>query len=361
MLDAFMRHRDLAAWAALLAGIVVIAALHHLTDPVQVVRHEVYNYLGYVPIILAAYRYGVAGGLATAVLMSAALIPHIRSVWADNPAYTASQWGQILAFHLIGVTVGLLAGAQRRSTARYRDAAESLERAHRDLVASHEQLRRADQLSALGEIAAGLAHEIQNPVAGIKGAIEIVASRVASGTPEAEFVGVAAKELLRVEGLVTEFLDYARPHDPALSPGDLHSLVRHVTAMLHPEADRKRVPLVVESDAIIPVIELDPQQITQVLVNVILNAIQASEDGTPVRIREAVESGWVVLDVIDLGPGIPSGHLARLFDPFFTTKPRGTGLGLAISQRILTAHRGTIETMPGSPRGTVFRIRLPIR
>lgn len=352
--------RDVLRWIGLLVGIGGISSLHVVTDPSRVVLHEVYNYLCYIPIILGAYWYGVAGGIAAAALTSAAFIPHIRAAWASNAAYAATQYAQVLAFHLIGLTVGLLAGAQRRLTERYRAAAVSLEQANRELRESQEHLRRADRLSALGEIAAGLAHEIQNPLAGVKGALEIIGSRVTRGTPEAEFAEIGAKELARLEGLVSEFLTYARPRDPTLRPSDVHDVVERVAALLRPEAERKGVALVFERPVAVPPLSLDPEQITQVIFNIVLNAIQATMAKGHVRIRESVEAGWAVIDVIDEGPGVAPEHLSRLFDPFFTTKPRGTGLGLAISQRIMTAHRGTIEALPGSPSGSVFRIRLPL-
>ena len=352
--------RHVIRWIGILAAIAATASLHLVTDPSRVVLHEIYNYLCYIPIILGAYWYGVSGGIVAAALTSAAFIPHIRAAWASNAAYTASQYAQVLAFHLIGLTVGLLAGAQRRLTERYRQAARSLEQANRELRDSQEHLRRADRLSALGEIAAGLAHEIQNPLAGVKGALEIIASRVTHGTPEAEFADIGVKELGRLEGLVSEFLTYARPHDPALRPSDIHDVVERVAALLRPEADRKGVALVFERPVTVPPVSLDPEQITQVIFNVVLNAIQATMAKGRVRIRESVETGWAVIDVIDEGPGVAPEHLSRLFDPFFTTKPRGTGLGLAISQRIVSAHRGTIEALPGLPSGSTFRIRLPL-
>lgn len=344
----------------LLAAIAGIASLHFVTDPAYLALHEFYNYLCYVPIIFGAYWYGAWGGVAAAALTSAAFIPHIRAAWAGNQAYAASLYAEVVVFHILGLTVGLLAAAQRRLTARYRDAAVSLERANRELRESREHLRRADRLSALGEIAAGLAHEIQNPLAGVKGALEIIASRVVHGTPEAEFADIGGKELARLEGLVSEFLTYARPHDPALRPTDVHEIVDRVAALLRSQAERKTVTLVFERPTAIPLLSLDPEQITQVFFNVVLNAIQATTASGHVRIRESTELGWGVIDVIDEGPGIPPEHALRLFDPFFTTKPRGTGLGLAISQRIVTAHRGTIEALPGSPSGSVFRIRLPL-
>ena len=351
---------DVLRWIGLLVAIGAISSLHVITDPSRVVLHEVYNYLCYIPIILGAYWYGVAGGVAAAALTSTAFIPHIRAAWASNTAYAATQYTQVLAFHLIGLTVGLLAGAQRRVTERYRAAVASVEQANRELRESQDHLRRADRLSALGEIAAGLAHEIRNPLAGVKGALEIIGSRVMRGTPEAEFADIGAKELARLEGLVSEFLTYARPQEPALRPSDIHDVVERVAALLRPEAERKGVALVFERPVTIPPLSLDPEQITQVIFNVVLNAIQATMAKGDVRIYESVQADWAVVDVIDEGPGVAPEHLSRLFDPFFTTKPRGTGLGLAISHRIVMAHRGTIEALPGSPSGSIFRIRLPL-
>lgn len=353
------RRRDVLRVAALLGAIGAISSLHYVTEPSRVVLHEVYNYLCYLPIILAAYWFGIAGGVVAAVVTSAAFIPHVRSAWTNNAAYTASQYAQIAVFHLIGLTVGVMAYAQQRLTIRYRDAAISLEQANRELHHSQAQLRHADRLTALGEIAAGLAHEIQNPLAAVKGALEIVAGRVPPQSPEAEFADIASKELARLEGLVGEFLTYARPHAPAPRPTDVHDIVAHVAALLRPEAERKGVDLVVESTVGMPTLLLDPEQITQVVFNVVLNAVQATHEGGQVRISGGADSSTGIIEVMDEGPGIPAEDVLRLFEPFFTTKPRGTGLGLAIAHRIVTAHRGTIEVRPRSPSGTVFRIRLP--
>lgn len=352
------RHHVIRA-GGLVAGIGGIAGLHFVTDPAYLALHEVYNYLCYIPIVLAAYSYGAWGGVAAAVLTSSAFIPHIRGAWGGNDAYTASLYAEVVVFHILGLTVGLLAATQRRLTARYRDAAMSLERANHELRQSQEHLRRAERLSALGEIAAGLAHEIQNPLAGVKGALEIITSRVARGTPEAEFADIGGKELARLEGLVGEFLTYARPRDPALRSTDVHEIVERVAALLFAQAERKAVSLVVRPTEI-PKLLVDPEQITQVIFNVLLNAIQATPERGCVQIRECAESEWGVIDVIDEGPGVPPEHASRLFDPFFTTKPRGTGLGLAISQRIVTAHGGTIEALVGRSSGSIFRIRLPL-
>ncbi|MBI3047805.1 MAG: hypothetical protein HYY76_05795 [Acidobacteria bacterium] len=338
----------------------LVSSLHYVTAPSLVVLHEIYTYLCYVPIILGAYWWGVWGGIASAVLASGAFVPHIQAAWEANAAYTASQYSQVVVFHLLGLTVGWLARSQQRLTARHRDAAASLERANQELRDSQEHLRHVDRLSALGEIAAGLAHEIQNPLAGVKGALEIVSARVPAGSPEAEFADIGAKELARLETLVREFLTYARPHEPALRATDVHELVERVAALLRPEADKKGVTLVLERPDTSPLLSLDPEQMTQVIFNVVLNAVQASPPAKQVRVVETFQPGWGTIEVLDEGPGIAPEHLSRIFDPFFTTKSRGTGLGLAISQRIVTAHRGTITAVPRSPAGTIFRVRLPL-
>ena len=344
---------DAVRGAALLALVVGVGALHYATSTEHVVLHELYTYLCYLPIILGAYWYGVWGGFGAAVVMSAAFVPHIRGAWAGDEGMTATRYAQVVVFHLIGLTVGLLAASQRRLTMKYRDA-------NLQLLVSQESLRRADRLSALGEIAAGLAHEIQNPLAAVKGACEIVASRVSTGTPEAEFAELARKELARMEGLVREFLEYARPREPELREADLGSVIDHVALLLRPEAERVRVAMQIARAPSGDRALIDTEQIAQVLFNVMLNAVQASPAGGQVRVDERVESAHAVIDVTDQGPGIPAEHLPRLFEPFFTTKSRGTGLGLAISLRIVTAHGGTIEALPGRSGGTVFRIRLPL-
>ncbi|MBI2835119.1 MAG: sensor histidine kinase [Acidobacteria bacterium] len=345
---------------ALAVSIVAISVLHYATSPSQLVWHEIYQHLYYVPVIVGAYWYGVAGGLACAIATSLAYLPHIQWTWGHDLAYAADQYAEIGIFYVIGVTVGLLSSAQRRITAKYRETAVSLERSHKDLLASQEHLRRAERLSVLGQVAAGLAHEIRNPLAGLKGALEIIASRVPPNSPEAEFAGIAARDAARLDGLVTDFLTYARPRDPELQDVDLHTVIEHVVTVIRPEAERASVRVAVEPSGSPISVRVDREQMAQVFLNVVLNAVQASRFGGTVRIQERADSGWAIAEVSDEGPGIPPEYLARIFDPFFTTRQRGTGLGLAISQRIVQAHGGTIEVRSSSTAGSTFRVQLPL-
>lgn len=341
--------------------VVVISLAHYATDSSHVLLHEVFQDLYFLPVIVGAYWYGLAGGLITALGTSLAYIPHIQWTWSHDPRFAADRYAELVIFFFMGTTVGLLSSAQRKLTAQYRETAASLERSHRELVDSQEHLKRAERLSVLGQVAAGLAHEIRNPLAGLKGALEIIASRVAPGTPEAEFADIAARDAARLDGLVTDFLTYARPREPELREVDLDSVIEHVATMSRPEADRMGVSIALEQSRAPFLVRADREQMTQVLLNVVLNAVQASPSGRVVRIESRAEAATAIVDVTDQGPGIPAEHRARLFEPFFTTKQRGTGLGLAISHRIVLAHNGSIDVVRSSPAGTTFRVTLPLR
>jgi signal transduction histidine kinase len=260
---------------------------------------------------------------------------------------------------VIGLSVGMLASAQRSVARRYQQTAATLESANRELRESHEHIRRIDRLKTLGEVATGLAHEIRHPLASIGGALEIIESRSLEGSPEGEFSRLAMAEVRRLDGLVWEFLKYARPHDPELRAMPLHEVVAQVVMLLRVEAERARVALEVEQQSPIEV-AIDPLQIEQVLLNVILNAIQATPPGKRVVVREHLDEGEAVVDIVDEGSGIAAEHLPSVFSPFFTTKEKGTGLGLAIAHHIVIAHGGRLEIHQTSSRGTSFRICLPV-
>jgi two-component system, NtrC family, sensor histidine kinase HydH len=351
------------AWriAGLVLLVVGTSALHYGTSPTHVVWHEVFQRLYYLPIVLGAYWYGVPGGLLVAMAASVVYIPHIRSAWAAGVQQQASRYAELVVFNAVGVVVGLLATAQRHVTERYQMTAASLEVANRELRESYEHLRRADRLKALGEVAAGLAHEIRHPLASIGGALEIIESRAAAESPEVEFSRIARNELQRLDRLVVQFLRYARPHEPELREVRVRDIVDRVAGLTRVEADRATVTLGLEIPEPSPPACVDPQQIEQVLLNLVLNAIQASPAGTRVTIREAIEGPDLLIDVLDEGPGVPEEHRSRIFSPFFTTREKGTGLGLAIANRIVTAHGGDIEALQDASRpGGWFRVRLPI-
>ncbi len=224
------------------------------------------------------------------------------------------------------------------------------------------RLAHVDQLASLGQLAAGLAHEIKNPLAGIQGALELLRDEApdeATAKLHDEMLG----ELKRVHGILQRLLESGRPAPLRLARTDVAKLLAETTELLRPSLRRRRVELRTEVPPDLPELQVDPAKLRQVLVNLIQNAAEAMpEAGGQVSVLASAfpQEGAVVLTVEDNGPGIAAEHLAQLFEPFFTTKFTGTGLGLAISKSLIEQHGGRIEVNSEPGRGTSFLIFLPV-
>jgi len=232
----------------------------------------------------------------------------------------------------------------------------------------YEKIRERDRLAALGEMAAGLAHEIRNPLGAIKGAAQCLDPRRLPGE-DGEFLEVIVEEVNRLNGVVTAFLDYARPMKQSFGPTDLNEVVTRTMRLIQNDVPAN-VQLAVELDLLLPRADGDAEQLKQVLINLVQNAVQAldTREGRitvrtekPERFGEFRNAGGEVLEVrvSDNGPGIPTDQQPHIFVPFFTTKQKGTGLGLAICQRIVKNHGGSISVQSKASEGTTFIIRLP--
>jgi signal transduction histidine kinase len=231
---------------------------------------------------------------------------------------------------------------------------------NRKLQESFEQLRRAERLSALGELAAGLAHEIRNPLGSFEGALRIVSRPELPEDTREEFRKLALGEVERLKGLVSSFLDFARP--PALRPSPTPplQLLQSVEHLVSENALLARVAVRTEARIDLPEIMVDSQQIKQVLLNLALNAVHAMQEGGNLVLRASVHRGVAVLEVEDEGVGVPEENLEKIFDPFFTTRPDGTGLGLSVAYRIVTQHGGQIRARRNPDRGMTFTVELPL-
>lgn len=226
----------------------------------------------------------------------------------------------------------------------------------RDFQALEEQQR----LAALGAMAAGLAHEIRNPLAGIKGAAQFLQSGPADG-PDSDMLSVIVDETDRLDKVVRQFLAYARPDQLRLSSDHVNALAAHVMALVRAQGDTDGIVLVEELAPDLPATRMDRDRLTQVLLNLVRNALQAMPTGGRLTLRTGKRNGSVLeIAVIDTGTGIAADVKNRLFDPFFTTKRDGTGLGLAICERIVRAHGGSIEVVSQPGRGSTFAVRLPV-
>ncbi len=229
----------------------------------------------------------------------------------------------------------------------------------------YERLRQRDRLAELGGMAAGLAHEIRNPLGAIKASAQFLAEPGQSSDEE-EFLGIIVEETDRLNRVVSSFLDYARPSSGDAAPTDINAAVQRTLTMLGP--DLGDVAVRVELAEPLPRVRIDPERLRQVLINLAQNAAQAMEGEGELTVRTSERtrrelSGetktWVEVWVTDTGPGIPQKVLSNLFVPFVTTKDRGTGLGLAISQRIVSSAGGDIEARSAEGVGSTFVVRLP--
>jgi signal transduction histidine kinase len=235
-----------------------------------------------------------------------------------------------------------------------RESRIEIERLHRT------QMSRAEHLATLGELATGLAHEIRNPLAGIAGVIEIISRDLPATSPARSVVKDVRQEIARINHIVTDLLQTARPHPPKVRRGDLNTTVEHAVMLGRQQAMSKNADVTLQKDPSLPEVEHDSDQIHQVLLNLLLNAVQAIEHDGEISVTVRSQGNTAVIDVVDNGRGIAPEHLPNIFRPFFTTKGDGTGLGLSLARRIVEDHHGRIEVRSTLGQGTTFSVILPV-
>ena len=221
-----------------------------------------------------------------------------------------------------------------------------------------ELLRRSDRLSYLGMFTTGIAHELRNPLASIKGYAQLLLGKELSPAEE-KYAQIIVRETDRLDSLLSQLLTFARPSSPQMSTKDMHEILKPMVEMLEEKAREQKVTIRQHLEFTSPVL-VDEQKIQQVFWNILLNGLQAMPQGGELEVTLKETSGEVVTSIRDSGPGIPMDQQTQVFDPFFTTKERGSGLGLAISLRIVETLGGRIDFESESGRGTTFWIRLPV-
>ncbi|MEN8149185.1 MAG: ATP-binding protein [Planctomycetota bacterium] len=352
-----------ARFGILLAVVLSITAAHYLTPVSQHGLHALYRWFYYLPIILGSFWFGLRGGAGLAAFITAIYLPHVFVQWSGGGAV---HWLEIILYNVVGWVTGVLAQQLRGERDRYRMAAEDLDGAYRELkentrqlLETEGQLRHADRLAALGELSAGLAHEIRTPLASVRGAAEILVGP-ASDAEREEFAAILVKEVDRLNRVLGEFLEFSRPRPATDRAADLPSAVGEALRLLRLQADRRGVRLIEDIEDELPAVLLAEEPLKQIVVNLVMNAVQASKRGAEVRVRASAVDDGVEMVVEDDGPGIPPADRERVFEPFFTTREAGTGLGLSVVRKIVEGHGGLIEIDAGENRGTVVRTRLPI-
>jgi signal transduction histidine kinase len=317
--------------------------------------------LYYLPIIMAALFLGWRGGLIAALFAGSSLL--LRPFMDSRGAYydLLDQCLEATIFCVVGLVIGVLSDRRDKQTSALELTTIKLGKVYRELQENFERMKRAERLYALGQLSAGLAHEIRNPLAGIEGSVTVLQSEPQSEERRREFLEIIQKECRRLNRLLTNFLDFAKPRPPQIQPADVAALLDSTISLAEHAVERKPIVLRKDLAAKIPAVECDVEQIKQVLLNLTMNAIQAMPDGGEVVLSAREREGFLHIQVADQGSGIDPRDRDRIFDPFFTTRNEGTGLGLSVAHQIVGEHGGILSVEPREGRGSTFVVILPVR
>lgn len=355
----------LAAWAPLLA----ITVAHYRVGAEYAWAHDVLRRLYYLPILFASFSGGLRGGIAVSVFASLIYFPHaFLSLVAQDPGDALEKGLEILLYNIVAVVAGLLVDRERAEREKQQRLARKLSEALDEQRRIEAQLIRAGRLGALGELTAGIAHEIKNPLHTMKGTAEILRDVVPQEAPERRMLDLHLEEIDRLAQTAERFLAFARPAPPDRRPLDLEDVVRRVASLVETQARREGIGVEVApyGGKARPRVLGDPDQLTQLLLNIAINGVQAMSGGAGGTLRFSVvrerygDRAFCIARLANTGPPIPEDRIERVFDPFFTTKDGGTGLGLSICSRIADQHDGVISVrnLPEG-EGVEFSLALP--
>jgi len=327
--------------------------------------HDLHRTLFLMPIIYAAITFRVRGALATSFVFLCVMLP--RTFYSP---YT-DPLGRPLLFVLFTASLGVLAAMLIDQVEKERKANAELNIAHQELSAyvrkleeSQEQLIRAEKLTSLGQLAASIAHEINNPLAGVLVYTQLLSKKVTDDTFQKEEalsqLSRMESEISRCSRIIRNLLDFARQTEPVLRLVDVNQVIEQVLAMVGHQARLQNVEVAKEYSPSLPKVMADFDQLQQIFTNLSLNAIQAMPEGGKLTVRSSAIDSEVRVDIQDTGCGISKENMSKLFTPFFTTKVKGkgVGLGLAVVHGIIERHKGRIEVKSEVGKGTTFSIYL---
>jgi len=322
----------------------------------------------YLPVITAAIYFGSAATLFWTAVASLAYCSYLYPALQE---YELTRAGlvelatRILFFFVAAVIVNTFVLENRRQVKRYQELSETLAEANRQLEAAQDEARRSERLAALGQLSAGLAHEIRNPLGVIKGSAEMLTQKLKEAQPLAsELAGYILSEVNRLNALVARFLDFARPSRLDHRAVDATALLDRALEAVRAQIPSAPVTVVRNYAAGLPPLYADEQLCEQIFVNLFTNSYQAmSASGGSLQVTAEPDTldgrAGVAIEVQDSGPGIPADMRQQIFNPFVSSKKDGVGLGLSIVAKIVDDHHGSIRLKSGPGEGGCFRVFLP--
>jgi len=319
--------------------VTLISALHYATKSSLYQQHIIYRELYFIPITLAGFLFGLRGSLITSISITLIYTPLTVIGWQNFSANDLDKIAEIILYNAFAIIIGLLIDRMK---------------------AEHKRLLNAESLAVMGRAVSNIAHDMKTPLIAIGGFTRLVQKTMNDDDHSYAKLEIVVHETQRLESMVKEMLDFSRPLELSLSQIDINKLIKDSMAVIEETAKGRNVNIETAFENNLPLVSVDEMRIEEALINLLVNAIQASPEGESVTISTGRENGYIWLDVKDDGCGIPEDNKKTIFYPFFTTKKEGTGLGLPIVKRIIEAHKGRVTILDNCEKGVTFRVMLPL-
>ena len=363
-----------------ITALMVFSALLYYVDQTPLVNiwpfnqsfftgvHDLHRTLFFIPIVYTALIFRVRGSIISSFVFLCVVLPRAL-LFSPYPDPLLRP----LLFVTLATFISLLVATQlnrieneRRAHAELSAAYQKLEKYHQQLKESQEQLIQAEKLASLGQMAASIAHEVNNPLAGVLAYTQLLIRKTAADDIHKDvalnYLSKIERETTRGSKLIRNLLDFARQSPPTLNEVNLNDIVNRAFDLVAHSAELNNVQVIKNLNHSLPKLMADFDQLQQVFTNIILNAIQAMPQGGKLTMQTSASGNQVKLEVKDTGCGISPENMRKLFTPFYTTKEevKGVGLGLAVAYGIIKRHHGTIEVQSKEGKGTIFTIKLPL-
>jgi two-component system sensor histidine kinase HydH len=319
--------------------ICAIAFSQYYTDLNDHRLHIFYQSLFFLPVVLAGFWFGLRPALITSLTITVILLPFTFIHWNGFSAGDFNNVMEMVLYNSLALILGILKEQEKVEQRR---------------------LQEAQSLAAMGKAVSSLAHDLKTPLIAIGILTHFMRKRLKEGDPGQEKLDLIIGEVQRLEKMVEEMLDFSRPLELHQSEKDVNQLVNQSMEVVAPIAQKKNIELRNEASQSGLSISIDELRLRQVLINLLMNAVEASPEGEIVKILHYKKKRNLFIEVIDCGCGVPERMRKEIFAPFFTTKQGGTGLGLAIAKKVVEAHRGYLEVFNNREKGATIRIAIPL-
>ncbi len=323
-----------------ITALVVIIAFFQYSTELSAHRHHIfYQGLFFLPVMLAGFWFGLRSALATSLTITLLLLPFTFIYWKGFSAGDFNNVMELVLYNAVAVILGIMKDQEREGQKRQQEV---------------------ERLATMGQSVSGLAHDMKTGLAAIGGFSRLLRRHPPSEIDYLEKLDIIISETQRLETMVQSMLDFARPLELNRSEQDIEQLVNQSLAVLSEIAQERKVQVRSKISPHLSNVFLDPLRLKQVLLNLLLNAIEASPEGETVELDVYRKRKELIFDVRDHGCGLPNGKKEKIFSPFFTTKSKGTGLGLPIAKKIVEAHQGILEVLENPVKGVTFRVIIPL-